>query len=73
LNARLAEEIDEFDLVKGGWKKDMCTICGWELSQTSGEDHSACYSNGRDWVCTECFEKFLKGPDYFSSSQPDST
>ena len=67
----LAENSTNFVLVKGGWKKDHCVICRWELLQTDGE-HGVGYTNGRTWLCVECCERFVLG-DFFSSSQSEMT
>jgi hypothetical protein len=69
----LAEEPTNFHLQKGGWKKDHCVICRWELMESSEPEHSIGYTNGREWLCCECYEKFLARPDFFSSSHPEST
>ena len=72
----LAADSANFDLVKGGWKKDHCIICRWELFEPQNEadaSHGTGYTNGHDWVCTECYEKFWERPDFFSSSYSDIT
>lgn len=70
----LTENSNEFDVVKRGWKKDYCFICRWELFESQDQpDRSAAYTNGNAWLCTECYEKFLKGADYFASAHPDIT
>ena len=72
----LAADSANFELVKGGWKKDHCFICRWELFESQDEAdaaHSTGYTNGHDWVCTECYEKFWQGPDFFSSAYSDIT
>ncbi|MGA8501796.1 MAG: Clp protease N-terminal domain-containing protein [Candidatus Sulfotelmatobacter sp.] len=72
----LAEDAENFELVKGGWKKDHCLICGWELFESHNEadaDHGIGYTNGHDWLCTECYAKFWERPDFFSSSYSDIT
>jgi hypothetical protein len=70
----LAEDSANFELVKGGWKKDHCFICRWELSETQDDaSHGIGYTNGHDWLCMECFTKFWERPDFFSSSYSDIT
>jgi Clp amino terminal domain, pathogenicity island component len=70
----LVADTKNFDLKQGGWKKDYCAICRWELFESEDQpEHGTGYTNGRDWVCTECYEKFLKGPDYFSTAHPEIT
>ncbi|MGH9644111.1 MAG: Clp protease N-terminal domain-containing protein [Terriglobales bacterium] len=70
----LAEDAKKFELRRGGWKTDKCGICEWELCESSDNaEHATGYTNGRDWVCTECFAKFLEGPDYFTSAYSEIT
>jgi hypothetical protein len=69
----LGENSTEFEIVKGGWKKDHCVICYWELTNSEDQEHSNGYTNGRDWLCMECYEKFWQRPDFISSSYSDIT
>ena len=72
----LAENPENFELLKGGWKKGHCFICGWELFESQNDsdaDHATGYTNGHDWLCTECYAKFWERPDFFSSSYSDIT
>lgn len=70
----LASDTANFELLKAGWKKDHCTVCRWELFESNDDQtHGTAYTNGRDWLCTECYEKFIAGPDFFSSSYSDLT
>jgi hypothetical protein len=72
----LAADPANFEPVKGGWKKDHCFICRWELFESQNEDdsaHGTGYTNGHDWLCTECYTKFWERPDFFSSSYSDIT
>jgi ClpA/ClpB-like protein len=70
----LAEDKKHFDLVKEGWNKDYCKICHWDLFASKDEpEHATGYTNGRDWLCTECYEKFFSRDDFFSSNYPELT
>jgi Clp amino terminal domain, pathogenicity island component len=71
LDLSLAENAANFALVKQGWKKDHCFVCRWELFEADDE-HGTGYTNGRNWLCMECCERFVLG-DFFSSSQSDMT
>ncbi len=74
LDGALAKNTKDFELVKDGWTKDHCSICSWDLfASKDAPDHSTGYSNGRDWLCTECYDKFIARPDFFSSNYPDIT
>ncbi|HYM77736.1 MAG TPA: Clp protease N-terminal domain-containing protein [Candidatus Dormibacteraeota bacterium] len=68
----LAEDSGNFTLVKQGWKKDHCFVCRWELFEAEDE-HGTGYTNGRTWLCMECYERFVQRPDFFSSSQSEMT
>lgn len=69
----LADDAANFKLVKSGWNQDSCAICRWKLCESTEPERSTGYTNGRDWVCTECYEKFLKGPDFFAPAHPEIT
>ena len=70
----LAADWENFELVKGGRKKDHCFICRWELFESQDDaDHGTGHTNGHDWLCTECYTKFWQRPDFFSSSYSDIT
>jgi hypothetical protein len=69
----LANPPSNFELVKDGWHKDYCLICRWDLLVSSDPEHSTGYTNGRDWLCCECYEKFLARPDFFKPSDPEIT
>ena len=70
----LSAETQNFTLIQGSWKEDRCAICHWELYESKDKpDHGVAYTNGRDWVCTECYERFLSGADFFASVHPEIT
>jgi hypothetical protein len=70
----LAANDQLFTVLRGGWTKDRCRICRWELFESEDQpEHGAGYTNGRDWVCTECYEKFLSGPDFFATVHSEIT
>lgn len=68
----LAQDRERFLLVKAGWKKDNCAVCGWELFESDDLVHSWGFTNGALWVCEECHQRFIAG-DFFSSSYSDLT
>jgi Clp amino terminal domain, pathogenicity island component len=72
LDADLAADTEHFELFKARWKKDNCAICRWELHE-SDDDHGTGYTNGRDWICTECYDKFWDRPNFISGSFSDLT
>jgi hypothetical protein len=72
LDASLAADAENFELLKAGWKKDHCAICRWELHE-SDDEHGTGYTNGRDWICTECYDKFWDRPNFISGAYSDLT
>jgi hypothetical protein len=71
-DATLAQDSEKFLLVKGGWKKDYCAVCQWELFETDDVSHGIGYTNGAVWVCEDCYHRFIAG-DFFSSAYADIT
>lgn len=51
-----------FKLQPGGWTYDFCSLCQWELNASGGDEHSIGYTNGDEWLCSECYEKFFNRP-----------
>jgi hypothetical protein len=72
LDVNLAADAENFELLKAGWKKDHCAVCRWELHE-SDDDHGIGYTNGRDWICISCYEKFWDRPNFVSGSYSDLT
>jgi|HubBroStandDraft_1064217.scaffolds.fasta_scaffold58791_2 hypothetical protein len=69
-----AEDAANFELIKGGWKKkDRCAVCQWPLFASDDAEHGTGYTNGRDWLCTECYDKFWQRPDFLSASYSEIT
>lgn len=50
----------EFELMRGAWKRNLCEICSWELCESSDATHATGYTEGRRWLCNECYEKFIR-------------
>jgi ATP-dependent Clp protease ATP-binding subunit ClpA len=48
-----------FKFVPKAWRRDWCLICNWELSIDAGDEHSIGYTNGRQWLCIDCYERFF--------------
>lgn len=71
LDVSLALGPYDFELLKAGWKKDHCLICRWELFESSESEHGIGYTNGREWVCTECYEKFVQAPGFSAAINID--
>ncbi len=65
---KLAEDTSAFRLVEGGWDEVGCMICQWQLGESGDPERVNGYTNGRDWLCRECHEKFV-APDATSERQ----
>src|SRR4051812_34201613 len=46
-------------IVPGGWDHEHCALCWRKISLLAGADPSG-YTDGQDWVCGGCYEKFIK-------------
>jgi Clp amino terminal domain, pathogenicity island component len=74
LDLSLAEDSANFELIKDGWKKDPCMICRWELFESANDaERGTGYTNGHDWICLECYDKFWQRPDFISGSYSEIT
>jgi ATP-dependent Clp protease ATP-binding subunit ClpA len=69
----LAEDAINFELVREGWKQERCAICRWTIFTSDDPAHASGYTNGRNWLCIECYTKFFIGSDFFSSNHPEIT
>lgn len=49
-------------LVPGGLSRELCSLCHWELKLGDGPEHATGYTNGREWLCTECYETWIASP-----------
>jgi hypothetical protein len=59
-----------FEIGKGGWTQDLCAICRWELNENSDAEHNTGYTNGHEWVCEECHDRFI-APDVLGDEASD--
>lgn len=48
-----------YKFVPHGWTKEPCAICGWELSPEGGPERTEAFTNGRQWLCAECYHRFV--------------
>ncbi len=59
---------ERFQLGKDAWTKDLCAICRWELAETADPEHNTGYTNGQEWVCVECHDKFMATANNYDPS-----
>jgi hypothetical protein len=50
---------EHYELVRGGWRHDHCKICWWTLSE-GDDEHSVGFTDGRWWICSECYHHFIE-------------
>jgi hypothetical protein len=48
-----------FELVPAGWTKEPCAICSWPLTADAGPEQREGFTNGRRWICVECYYRFV--------------
>jgi len=63
---------EEFEVLQRGLKLGHCAVCRWELFQSEDASHAVGFTNGKDWLCVECHDRFV-ARDFFSSSYSDMT
>lgn len=63
---------EEFGVVQGGMILGHCAVCHWELFESEDAIHHHGFTNGRDWLCGECHERFIVR-DFFASSYSEFT
>jgi hypothetical protein len=47
------------EIVKDGWDHAHCELCSATIS-TGGENLNEGYTDGKEWVCVDCFEEFIE-------------
>jgi len=48
------------ELIRGGWDHDHCEICTHKIwDRGEEEDRFGYTTDGREWVCTQCYRRFL--------------
>jgi hypothetical protein len=52
---------EDFEVVRLGWKRNLCEICYWELCESADPQRSIGYTDGRQWLCIECYDLFMSG------------
>ena len=45
-------------VVPGGWDHAHCALC-WRKISLHPSDQSSGYTDGVEWLCTDCYEKYL--------------
>jgi len=54
---------DEYELKENYYPLDNCMLCSCEIFESDDPSTSDAYTNGKEWLCTECYEKFIQTPD----------
>lgn len=63
---------EEFEVLQGGVKLGHCAICRWEFFVSEDGSHFVGFTNGREWLCGECHDRFI-ARDFFRSSHSEMT
>jgi hypothetical protein len=46
-------------LEPNSWDHEHCKLCWTKISESEGEQHDG-YSDGKEWICVECYDKYIK-------------
>lgn len=57
---KLIDNSADFQLIEGGWQETTCCVCRWEFKESEDAERGVGYTNGRDWICSECHDRFVK-------------
>jgi hypothetical protein len=49
---------NDAQIVLGGWDHEHCALCWRKISLHPGDQASG-YTDGKDWLCASCYEKYL--------------
>jgi hypothetical protein len=52
------EECVTDSVIENGWDHEHCALC-WAKISLQKTDEEIGYSDGKDWVCEKCFQKYL--------------
>jgi len=52
-----------YSLQRKFWDHDHCEICNWTFHASDDPEHTNGYFNGYNWLCHECFQRFLVGTE----------
>ena len=52
------EASPEAEVVPGGWDHEHCRLCWERISQYEDDPHVG-YTDGNDWICEACYERFV--------------
>jgi hypothetical protein len=51
----------KYELIEAGWNHDHCPFCWVTISDDLDPEYLVqAYTNGYDWVCAECYAKYLE-------------
>jgi len=45
-------------VIPGGWDHEHCGLC-WKKISSEWEGDRSGYTDGKDWICQECYEKYI--------------
>jgi len=50
--------IGDARVMPDGWDHEHCALC-WQTISLHAGDQASGYSDGRDWLCTDCYEHYI--------------
>ena len=51
-------QLSQGTVMPGGWDHEHCALCWRTISPEPGDDSSG-YTDGQDWLCKPCYDKFI--------------
>ncbi|MGB0281826.1 MAG: hypothetical protein ACPGAE_06585 [Neptuniibacter sp.] len=49
------------EVIEGGWEHEHCQVCWWKIRESDNPEIGVGYTNGNQWLCTECYSQFIEG------------
>lgn len=46
------------EVTEGIWDHEHCGLCWTTISEQENDQHKG-YTDGKDWVCAECYDKYI--------------
>ena len=72
LDLTLAEDFRELRVGQRRVEKRSVRNLPWELFEAN-DGHGTAYTNGRDWLCVECYDRFWGRSDFIAGLFGDMT
>jgi hypothetical protein len=48
------------EIIKDGWEHEHCQVCWWKIRESNNPEIGIGYTNGNQWLCSECYGQFIE-------------